>query len=118
MTDNLNFTLDLPPDERETLLTALRSAGAEIQEAPARDIDWQTVVVIIENVGKVASSVTAAIMLAEKIADMLNAWRESMRRQGKTPRGVLRRPNQPPLDLSVAADEEVLQWLLRTPPQP
>lgn len=118
MTDNLNFTLDLPPDERETLLTALRSAGAEIQEAPARDIDWQTVVVVIDSIGKAAGGITATIVLAEKIAEKLNAWRESMRRRGKTPRGVLRRPNQSPLDLSDATDEEVLRWLLRTPPQP
>jgi len=41
-----------------------------------------------------------------------------MRRQGKTPRGTLRRPGQPPLDLSLATDQEVLEWLLKTPPQP
>ncbi|MCS6842486.1 MAG: hypothetical protein NZ699_12695 [Roseiflexus sp.] len=118
MTDDLSFTLDFPPHERETLLTALRDAGAEVQGEPTRDIDWQTVVVVIESIGKVAGSVTATIELAEKIAEKLNAWRESMRRQGKTPQGVLRRPNQPPLDLSIATDDEVLRWLLRNPPQP
>ncbi|PJF46541.1 MAG: hypothetical protein CUN48_13265 [Candidatus Thermofonsia Clade 3 bacterium] len=118
MTNDLSFTLDIPADERESLLALLRAMGAEVQSTPSRDFDWQTVVVIIDEIGKVATGVTAIIVLAEKIAEKLNAWRATMRRQGKTPRGVLRRPHQPPLDLSTATDQEVLAWLLRTSPRP
>ncbi|GIW03197.1 MAG: hypothetical protein KatS3mg058_4600 [Roseiflexus sp.] len=118
MNHNLNFTLECPPDERETIVIAIRAAGAEVQREPTRDIDWQTVVVVIDEIGRVATGVTAAIALAEKIAEKLNAWRATMRRQGKTPRAVLRRPGQPPLDLSTATDQEVLAWLLRTSPCP
>ncbi len=115
---DLSFTLDVPNDERESLPALLRAAGAEVQREPTRDIDWQTVVVVIDEIGRVATGVTAAIVLAEKIAEKLNAWRATMRRQGKTPRAVLRRPGQPPLDLSTATDQEVLAWLLKTSPRP
>ncbi|GIV90286.1 MAG: hypothetical protein KatS3mg055_2804 [Chloroflexus sp.] len=118
MTNNLSFTLDIATDERESLLALLRATGAEVQSKPSRDIDWQTVVVIIDEIGKVATGVTAIIVLAEKIAEKLNVWRATMRRKGKTPRGVLRRPHQPPLDRSTATDQEVLAWLLMTPPCP
>ncbi len=118
MNRDLNFTLECSPDEREALVTALRSAGADVQQQPVRDVDWQTIVVLFDNIGKVASGATAAIVLAEKVAEKLNAWRASQRRSGKTPRGTLRRPGQPPLDLATATDDEVLQWLLQTPPQP
>jgi hypothetical protein len=118
MTSDLSFTLDLPTDERESLLALVRAAGVEVQESPSKDLDWQTVVVVIDEIGSVATGIAAVIALAEKIAAQLNAWREAMRHQGKTPRGILHRPDQPPLDLSVATDQEVLAWLLRTPPQP
>ncbi len=112
MTAETTFALDVPPDERDTLILLLRSAGAQVQVAPTRDVDWQTVIAAIGAIGTVASTASALIDLARK----LNEWRASQRRQGKTPRARLRRPGQPPLDLSVATDEEVLQWLLKTPP--
>lgn len=115
---NYDFTLECPSDERETLEIVLRSAGADVQQRPAKDIDWQTIVVLFDNIGKVAGGATAAIVLAEKVAEKLNAWRASQRRSGKTPRGTLRRPGQPPLDLATATDDEVLRWLLQMPPQP
>lgn len=112
MTDDYSFTLDMPPDERDTLILLLRSAGAQVQEAPTREMDWQTIVAVIDAVGTVAKTASTLIDLAHK----LNEWRASLRRQGKTPHGRLRRPDQPPLDLATATDEEVLQWLLKTPP--
>ncbi|WP_298816108.1 hypothetical protein [Chloroflexus sp.] len=113
MTDDLSFTLDLPPEERETLMALIRSAGIDAQAPKLRDTDWQTIIAIIGGIGTVASSISALIELADK----LNTWRTTMRRQGKTPHGRLRRSGQPPLDLATATDEEVLQWLLRTPPK-
>ena len=114
MTYEQNVAIDIPADEAATLLPILHQSGFSTQSIQRRDLDWQTIVVVIRDLGEIAGSVAAIIALAEKI----NAYRESMRRQGKTPRGTLRRPGQPPLDLALATDQEVLEWLLRTPPQP
>jgi len=114
MTYEQNVAIDIPADEAATLLPLLQQGGFSTQSTQQRDLDWQTIVVVIRDLGEIAGSVAAIIALAEKI----NAYRESMRRQGKTPRGALRRPGQPPLDLSLATDQEVLEWLLKTPLQP
>jgi hypothetical protein len=115
MTHEQSIAIDIPADEAATLLLpVLQQGGFTTQSIQQRDLDWQTIVVVIRDLGEIAGSVAAIIALAEKI----NAYRESMRRQGKTPRGALRRPGQPPLDLSLATDQEVLEWLLKTPPQP
>ncbi|MFQ3683676.1 hypothetical protein [Roseiflexus sp.] len=112
MTSDYSFMLDMPPNERDDLILLLRSAGAQVQEAPTREIDWQTIVAVIGAVGTVAGAASNLIDLANK----LNEWRASLRRQGKTPHSRLRRPDQPSLHLATATDEEVLQWLLKTPP--
>lgn len=114
MTYEQNIAIDIPANEVATLLPFLQQGGFKTQPIQRRDLDWQTIVVVITDLGQIAGSVAAIIALAEKI----NAYRESMRRQGKTPHGALRRPGQPPLDLSLATDQEVLEWLLKTPPQP
>ena len=114
MTHEQSIAIDIPADEAATLLPLLHQGGFTTQPIQQRDLDWQTIVVVITDLGKIAGGLTALITLAEKI----NAYRESMHRQGKTPRGALRRPGQPPLDLSLATDQEVLEWLLKTPPQP
>ncbi len=114
MTYEQNIAIDLPADEAATLLPILHQSGFSTQPIQRRDLDWQTIVVVFRDLGEIAGSVAAIIALAEKI----NAYRESMRRQGKTPHGTLRRPGQSPLDLSLATDQEVLEWLLKTPPQP
>jgi hypothetical protein len=114
MTHEHSIAIDIPADEAATLLPLLQQGGFSTQSTQQRDLDWQTIVVVIRDLGEIAGSVAALIALAEKI----NAYRESMRRQGKTPHGTLRRPGQPPLDLALATDQEVLEWLLKTPPQP
>jgi len=114
MTNEQSIAIDIPADEATVLLPILQQGGFTTQPIQRRDIDWQTIVVVIRDLGEIAGSVAAIIALAEKI----NAYRESMRRRGKTPRGALRRLGQPPLDLALATDQEVLAWLLKTPPQP
>lgn len=113
ITSTLSFSIDIPPDEGETLRLALQNAGCDVQTSARRDFDWQTLVVVVRDIGEIAGSVTAIIALADKI----NEYREKQRRQGKPPRGTLRRPGQPPLDLATATDQEVLRWLLNNPPQ-
>jgi len=114
MTNEQSIAIDIPADEAATLLPLLQQGGFSTQSTQQRDLDWQTIVVVIRDLGEIAGSVAAIIALAEKI----NAYRESMRRRGKTPSGILRRLGQPPLDLALATDQEVLEWLLKTPPQP
>ncbi|NWG21741.1 MAG: hypothetical protein HXY39_15655 [Chloroflexi bacterium] len=112
MIDDLSFSVNVPADQIETLLPILRDVAADVQIAPSKELDWQTVVVIMEGVGKVAGGITAVMILAEK----LNAWRKALRQQGRTPEGRLKRPGQPTLDLATATDQEVLEWLIATPP--
>ncbi|WP_322821360.1 hypothetical protein [Chloroflexus sp.] len=91
----------------------LQQAGFTTRPVQHRDLDWQTIVVVIRDLDEIAGSVAAIMTLAEKI----NAYRQSRRDQGKTPQGTLRRAGQPPLNLAHATDQEVLEWLLKTPPQ-
>ncbi|MGQ9529680.1 MAG: hypothetical protein ACUVUA_18370 [Chloroflexus sp.] len=118
MTSTLSFSIDIPPDESETLRLALQSAGCNVQTSARRDFDWQTLVVVVRDIGEIAGSVAATVAALEKIADKINEYREKQRQQGKPPQGTLRRPGQPPLDLATATDQQVLQWLLNNPPQP
>jgi hypothetical protein len=67
MSHDLSFSFELPADERGTLLAILRDCADDVQETESKAIDWQTIVVIMEGVGKVASGATAIVVLADKL---------------------------------------------------
>ncbi len=109
---------DLPADEREALLLTLRD-DVDLQERTQRfyvdpqlvQAGWHVFVAIMKDVGVVAGGASAAITLAQKI----NEWRRNARQRGVTPQVRLERPNQPPLDLATAGDQEVQAWLQKPP---
>lgn len=113
MSHNIRIAIDLPPGEAETLALVLQQGGFTTRPVQHRDLDWQTIMVVIRDAGDIAAATTTIIALAERII----AYCKSMRDQGKTAQGTLRRAGQPPLELAHATDQEVLEWLLKTPPQ-
>ncbi len=104
---------DLPDDQRELLLLALRDY-AEVQEAEPRDLAaaWVLFVAVMKDVGVVAGGAAALMTLAEKV----KAWREQARSKGVEPKVRLERPGRAPLDLATAGDSELLDWFLDQPP--
>lgn len=113
MSHDIRIAIDLPPGEAETLALVLQQGGFTTRPVQHRDLDWQTIMVVIRDAGDIAAATTAIIALAERII----AYRKSRRDQGKTAQGTLRRAGQPPLELAHATDKEVLEWLLKTLPQ-
>ena len=120
MSDDNRFSVsissDLPADERETLLLALRT-HADLQETEPRDpvTIALTVVAIMKGVGAVAGGVTAAAGATKavmELAEKINEWRHGVRARGGSPNARLERPGRPPIDLATASDQEVLEWLL------
>lgn len=112
MNEDASFSMsiapDMPPAEREALLAALR-AHANVQQPVERSGDiWQIVTVIIENV---AGGVSTALLL--ELSKKIIKWRDDARRRGQLSKVRLQRPNQQPLDLTTASDEEVGKWLLQ-----
>jgi hypothetical protein len=99
---------ELPEAETQTLLEALR-AELDIQEPAHRTLppEWITFVAIMKDIGIVAGAGAAVLRLVNEI----NTWRHNARRRGVEPKAQLYRPNQPPLDLATATDEEVRRWL-------
>lgn len=110
---SVELATNLPESEREALLAALRAHADEVQEPLFRDIEWATIVVILEQAGKAAGGITAVMALAEKIY----AWVQAARQHGVIPNVILKRPDQPALDLAQAGEQEILAWLLHNPPQ-
>ena len=109
----ISLATDVPEDERAALLLALQG-HVNVQKAPSKALDWETVLVVIKQAGEVADAVTNLAALAT----VLYGWAQSVRRRWRVPRARLERPNQPPLDLATADEQEVLAWLIQNPPTP
>ncbi len=56
MTYEQNVAIDLPADEAATLLPLLHQSGFSTQPIQRRDLDWQTIVVVIRDLGEIAGS--------------------------------------------------------------
>jgi hypothetical protein len=54
MTYEQNVAIDLPADEAATLLPILHQSGFSTQSIQRRDLDWQTIVVVIRDLGEIA----------------------------------------------------------------
>lgn len=67
MSHDHTFSFERPTDERETLLAILRDCAGEVQETTIKSIDWETVIVVIEGICKVAGTAAALITLADKL---------------------------------------------------
>lgn len=106
----ISIASDVPADERAALLLALRS-HADLQEPQSKAIDWQTVIAVIKQAGEIAD----AFVNLTALATLLYGWAQSVRKRGHIPRARLERPNQPPLDLATADEQEVLAWLIQNP---
>lgn len=109
---SIAFAPDVSSADRETLLLVIRARADEVQEAPAKALDWLAFVAIMGDVGKVAGGASALIVLGKQLFAAVQA----LRKRGTPPRAQLARPGQPPLDLATATEQELLDWLLHSPP--
>lgn len=116
MSQNPSFSVsiatDLPTDDRDALLQTLHD-HADLQESKSRALgpEWIVFVAIMKDVGVIAGAAAAVVKLANEI----NTWRRNTRQGGAEPNVQLQRPNQPPLNLATATDEEVRAWLENRP---
>jgi len=49
MTHELSIAIDIPADEADALLPLLQQGGFSTQSTQQRDLDWQTIVVVIRD---------------------------------------------------------------------
>jgi hypothetical protein len=49
MTHEQSIAIDIPADEAATLLPLLQQGGSSTQPIQQRDLDWQTIVVVIRD---------------------------------------------------------------------
>jgi hypothetical protein len=49
MTHELSIAIDIPADEADALLPLLQQGGFSTQPIQQRDLDWQTIVVVIRD---------------------------------------------------------------------
>jgi hypothetical protein len=116
MNQNTIFTVkvsnDLPADERESLLSVLRTTTEPQKEATERfaGLEWVAFIAVMKQVG-IAAGATAALV---KLANEINTWRRNVRKHGVEPTVLLERPSQQPLDLVKATDGQVRAWLAST----
>ena len=105
---SVDVSSDVPAEERQALLLALQTT-AEVQKPTSRTfgLEWVTFVAFVKDVGSVAAVASALIKLAEQIL----SWRKKVRERGIPPAVRLSRPQRPPLDLEVATDDKVIEWL-------
>jgi hypothetical protein len=54
MTYEQNIAIDIPADEATALLPLLQQSGFTTQSIQRRDLDWQTIVVVIRDLGEIA----------------------------------------------------------------
>lgn len=111
---SIAFDPHTPAADREMLLAALRAHADEVQETSTKTLglDWPTFVAVMGDVGKVAGGATALIKLGQQLWPVVKHLREHGKLQAQ-----LKRPDQPPLDLATATEEELLAWLIQNQPQ-
>jgi hypothetical protein len=110
---NVLVSSDVPELERESLILSLSSV-ADVQEAPSRisGPEWITFVAIMKDVATVAGAAAALVKLGNEI----NTWRRNARQCAIEPKVKLQGPDQAPLELTTATDEEVEKWLSQNKP--
>ena len=90
-------------------MSALELVG-EIQVPEDRAIpNWDTIILLLKAISA-ASSAAGSLL---KLASELKKWRRSLRSKKIKVKGELRHPSAKPLQLEMATDEEVEQWLRR-----
>jgi hypothetical protein len=100
----------LPPDEIESLETSLGMSSIKVQKSPSRILGADDIVLVATVVGGIAAT-AQLIDYSIKVAKAINNWRLKLREKGIEPKGKLKHPDRPSLDLSTATDEEVEEWL-------
>ena len=106
-TFSLTLADSVPSASREELLVTLRTTADDVQVTSDKGFDWNSIIVILHESGKIAGEISAIVLLAKQ----LNDWRKRTRAAG-----TLHRPGVAPLNLATATDEELLAWLLATKP--
>ena len=93
--------------EKEQLISALKSSQLEVQLETERFF-------VIDDVVELIALIGGTITLLEKGTEYAQAiieWRKKRKAQGKKTQGKLKQPNSKPLDLNTATDEEISKWI-------
>lgn len=99
----------LSTNEIESLETLLRMNSIEVQKPPSRVLGVDDIVFVATVVGGIAATANL-IEYGIKVAKAIIKWRGELRSKGIEPKGNLKHPKRPPLDLSEATDEEIEEW--------
>ena len=102
---------DLSPEEKDSLISAIKLTSAKVQDDPSRFIGIDDILEAII-VSIVASVITEQVpKVTKKIAKAIIDWRTKARAKGKKTPVKLEHPERNPLDLETATDEEIEEWL-------
>jgi hypothetical protein len=96
-------------EEIDDLTTALRVSAVKVERPTSRVIGIDEIALYITIAGGTAQLIDYSI----KVAKAINNWRRKIRQKGESPEGKLEDPRKTPLDLRIATDEEVEEWLSR-----
>jgi hypothetical protein len=107
---SISVSPDIPVDERESLILALRSI-VDIEQPTSRftGLEWLTFIAFMKDLGVLAGTATALVKLANEI----KTWRKNIQKRGVKADVKLKQPNKEELDLTNATDDEVDEWLLK-----
>ena len=93
-------------------ITSLLINSIKAQKFPSRVLGADDVAFVATVVGGLAATANL-IEYSIKFAKTINNWRRELRLKGIEPKGRLEHPQRPPLDISKATDEEIVEWLSR-----
>jgi hypothetical protein len=109
---SVTISSQLSPDEIDSLETSLLINSIKAQKFPSRVLGADDVAFVATVVGGLAATANL-IEYSIKFAKTINNWRRELRLKGIEPKGRLEHPQRPPLDISKATDEEIVEWLSR-----
>lgn len=106
---SITISSQVPPDEIESLETALQMSSIRVQKSSTRVFGVDDIV-LVATVLKEALEAAALIDFSLKAARVLKNWRQNLRSNGIEPEGKLEYPDCASLDFTNASDEDIDEW--------
>jgi Sec-independent protein translocase protein TatA len=104
---NVVLSSEISDDAVESLTTSIELTSAKVQRTTSRAVGIDDVAIVITILVGIGQLTEYGVKLAKAII----SWREQARQKHTVIKGQLQRPDQPPLDLQSATDNDIEEWL-------